>query len=346
MKELKVVCVCDLAITQDVMRPIKAIEKHGAEVLLFDDKQMQTSTDITRVMLKTEKDGADSCSANAELFPLMEKAEILVVHASPVNSQLLEYAKELKLVVVLRGGVDNVNLDACRDKGIKVINAPGRSANAVADFTVGMILAEAKNIARGHKALYENKWLKDFPNQNYCHDLWTRTVGIVGFGEVGRRVVKRLSGFECKILIHDPFIVGDSPSIEGCEFVSLEELFKESDFLSLHLRLSEKTANFIGEKELSAMKPTAYLINTARSGLIDEPALISALRSKSIGGAAIDVFEQEPLSVGSPYLELDNVTITPHLAGTSCDTFANSVHIVVDDLARFFEGKTMKNVVC
>jgi D-3-phosphoglycerate dehydrogenase len=332
---MKIICVCDMAINETVMQPMKELEKEfGAEVVLFHDEQMQTPKDITEVMLKTEQEGADASPANPALVEAAKDADILVVHASPVNTQVIENAPNLKYVAVLRSGTENVNHQLCQERGIKIISAPGRSAPAVADCTVGLMLCEMKNIARGHKGLMEGKWIKKFVNFNYIHDMRKCTVGIIGAGQIGQKVISRLKGFECNVIVHDPFVPDEVLREKGFEPVSLEELLKESDIVSIHLRLSEKTQKFMGEKEFKLMKKTASFINCARAGLVDEEALIRALQNKEIGGAALDVFSEEPLPQDSPFLALDNVTLTPHVAGTSVDTFGNSVEIIKELLEK------------
>lgn len=333
---MKIVCVCDLAINPQVMAPLKELEKYGSEVIMFDDSQMQTPEAITEVMLKVEQDGADACPANPLLIEEVKDADVIVVHVSPINTAVLKTAKKLKYVSVLRSGIENINEYLCKASGVRIINAPGRSAHAVADCTLALILAETKNIARGHKGLMEGKWLNKFVNFDYLHDLRKCTAGIIGAGQIGQKVIDRLKGFDCKIIVHAPFMSNDDMIKKGYTFVTLDELLVQSDIVSIHLRLSDKTKKFIGKRELGLMKKTAYFINSARAGLVDEAALIEALKSHSIGGAALDVFSQEPLPADSPFLELDNITITPHLAGTSVDTFANSVDIIKDELTQLF----------
>jgi D-3-phosphoglycerate dehydrogenase len=342
---MKIVCACDLAINPNVMSTMKDLEKFGAEVVLFEDSQMQTPKAITEVMIQTEQHGADSSPANPELIELCRDADVVVVHASPINSEVLNKAEKLKYIAVLRSGIENINHDICITRGIKVISAPGRSAHAVADCTLGLMLAEAKNIARGHKALMEGKWIKKFVNFNFIHDLRNCTIGIIGVGQVGQKVIDRLKGFGPEIIVHDPFMTNEHLQSLGYTPVTIEELLNASDFVSIHLRLSDKTKNFIGEKELSMMKPTAYFINTARAGLVDEDALVSALQNKKIGGAALDVFTEEPLDKDNPLLKLDNVTLTPHVAGTSVDTFTTSVEIIKNALTEMFEDKPISGLV-
>lgn len=342
---MKIVCVCDMAITPAVMSTMKNLEKFGAEVVILEDSQMQSPKAITGVMIKVEQEGAEASPANPAVIEACRDADVVVVHVSPVNAAVLEQAENLKYVAVMRSGVENVNMDICKERGIHVINAPGRSAHAVADCTLALMLAEAKNIARGHKGLMEGKWIKQFANFGYTHDLRKCTIGIIGAGDIGRKVIDRLKGFGATIFVHDPFMTDEALVGMGLAPVTLDELLAKADFISLHLRLSETTEKFFGAREFGLMKDTAYFINTARAGLVDEAALVEALQNKRIGGAALDVFNHEPLGEQSPFLELDNVTITPHLAGTSTDTFANSVEIIRDDLANLLEGKKVAGLI-
>ncbi len=329
---MKVVCLCDMAITPEIMSQMNGLKEYGAEVVLIDDEMMQTPKAITEVMLTTEQKGADACPANSQLISQAKDADIIVVHAAPVNTAVLKGATKLKYVMVLRSGIENVHAELCAEMGIEVISAPGRSAHAVADCTVGLMLSEMKNIARGHHNLMNGKWVKQFPNFEYTHDMRNMTIGIIGAGQIGTKVIKRLSGFDCKVIVHDPFMADEALIEMGYTPVSLPQLLQQSDFVSLHLRLSKSTSELIGEKELEMMKPTAYLINVARSGLVNEEALVAALQNKAIGGGAFDVFSEEPLSEDNPFLQLDNVTITPHLAGTSMDTFSNCVEIIYNEI--------------
>lgn len=170
------------------------------------------------------------------------------------------------------------------------------------------------------------------------------TVGLIGYGYIGSRVVKRLQGFDCKILVYDPFVDAAEIEKDGVTVVGLDELLVQSDFVSMHLRLSKKTEKFMGREEFAKMKKTAYFINTARAGIVDTDALVEALKNKTIGGAAIDVYDEEPMPMDHPYLTLDNITLTSHLAGTSCDTSRVSVEIGVDQLKRYLKREPMQTI--
>jgi len=335
---MKILCMCDYVVNLETMAPIKALERFGAEVVFMKDEDIQTLDAMFEAMFRAEKHGADACPTYPPLLDAVKDVDILVVHTTAANTEVLNAAANLKYMAVLRGGIENVQDAVCKERGIKIINAASRSAHAVADFTVGMMIAEMKNIARGHKALTEGKWRKDYVNLYNIHNLRTRTVGIIGGGQIGQRVIDRLKGFGCKIIVHDPFVPDEELAKLGYTPVSLETLLQQSDFVSIHLRLSEKTHKFITKRELDMMKKTAIFINTSRGGLINEDDLVQALQERTIGGAALDVFYDEPIGMDNPLLKLDNVTLTPHLAGTSNDTFADSVEIITDELTKLFES--------
>lgn len=273
-----------------------------------------------------------------------ERMNQMVVHVASINKEIINACHGLKVAAVLRGGYENADVEELTNRGIPLINAPWRSADAVADFTVGLMIAENKNIARSHKKIFDGEWCKDYVNQSYIHNMKNCTVGLIGYGYIGKRVARRLSGFESRVLVYDPFVGVDQLKSEGVNAVDFDTLLAEADFVSMHLRLSEKTKNMIGRSELEKMKKTAYVINTARSGLVDSAALAEALQNHVIGGAAVDVFDEEPLPTYHPFLKLDNITLTSHLAGTSSDTMRTSVEIGIEELKRYLTGKRMLNI--
>ena len=317
---MKLLVACDYTIRPDMLKGLKEFEKYDCKIEFFDNEDLSTEDSIYDIMLQTDKYGAESVKANPNFVEAVKDADFLIVHYTIVNKEVIEAAKKLKLIGVMRGGCDNVNTKLLKEKNIPVVNAPWRSSYAVADFTVGMMISETKNIAKSHFKLMNGEWSRDYPNAKNYTDMKNRTIGIIGFGFIGQRVAQNLNGFGCKILVHDPFLKDEIIKSLGYDAVSLEELLKTCDIVSLHLRCSEKTLNFIGEKELNMKRNDATLINSARAGLIDTDALLKALKNHKILGAAIDVFNEEPLPKDSPFMKLDNVTITPHIAGVSNDT--------------------------
>jgi len=306
----------------------------GVEVRTLD-WQLASFQELQEKNLAVERGGAAAVTLPPVIFDAASEADILVTQFCPVSAALLDAAPRMKLVGVLRAGVENVDVAAATARGVLVLNTPGRNADAVADFAVGMLICEARNIARGHHGLKGGRWLREYPNSGHILDLPGKTVGIVGLGDIGRRVARRLSGFDMRILAYDPFV---KSAPEGIALVSLPELMAESDFVTVHARLTKETEGLIGGELLARMKPTAYLINTSRSALVDERALHAALAEKRIAGAAIDVFGEEPPGASHPLVALDNVTVTPHMAGGSNDAFNNSPKLLAAEVAKLLGG--------
>ncbi|MRM86876.1 3-phosphoglycerate dehydrogenase [Faecalicatena contorta] len=343
---MKILCICDGYINRGSMPVLHQLEEIADEVVYYDDPVIDTLDKTMECMSATEAGGPEGYPVPDEMYGLAEEADMIVVHMAPIPKKLIDSAKKLKFVAVMRGGCNNVDVNYLCEKGITVVNAAARSSDSVADATVAMMLAETRNIARSYAALkHEGTWLKKFPNTGNIHDLATRTIGIIGIGCIGARVARRLEGFGAKIIVHDPYVPDEKIKEMGYEPVTKEELCRRSDIVTIHLRESEATNKFIGEKELALMKPTTTIVNTARAGLIDEEALIKALEERRIQGAALDVFDIEPLPAGHPFLGLDNVTITSHLAGSSNDVMVNSFTIIFEDLKRYMNHQEVRGAV-
>ena len=292
--------------------------------------------DLQHANLAIEKGGPEAVPLPAEVSGNIADFDIVVVQFAPLSRRFIEAARRLKVIAVLRGGTENIDVAFATQQGITVLNTPGRLARAVAECTVGLILAEIRNLARGHARLMRGQWDRSFPNTDDIPELYRRTVGLVGYGAVGQLAAGFLQAFGCRVLAFDPYFKGDpTPAV----LTGLPKLLQESDVVSLHARLSTETQHLIGAKELALMKPTAVLVNTARSGLVDEAALIQALSKRRIMGAALDVFDLEPLPSDHPFLRLDNVTLTPHLAGSTRDGFRNSPVLMAGHLSRLLRGQ-------
>ena len=332
---MKLVGIGDLFIPHKyIAKGFAPLKELGIGIETFDWK-LSGFQELQAINLKVEKGGASAYDPPAEVYEAVKDADILITQFCPVPASLIEAGKRLKVVGVLRAGYENIDVKAASERGILVLNTPGRNSDAVADFAVGMLLAEARNIARGHLGLKEGRWIREYPNSGMIPDLPGKTVGIVGLGEIGRKVAKRLSGFDVKILAYDPF-VKEPPA--GIAMVRLEELMEGSDFVTVHARLTKETEGMIGAALIAKMKSSAYLINTSRSALVDEKALYEALKSKKIAGAALDVFDLEPPGADYPLVRLDNVTLTPHMAGGSNDAFFNCPKLLADEFAKLLSG--------
>jgi D-3-phosphoglycerate dehydrogenase len=280
-------------------------------------------SEVNRIV-EEEGPGAPAAPVPDEVMALVADAEMLVVQFLPVPRSLIDAGRELKFIGTLRTGLENVDVDHATAKGIEVFHTPGRLAETVSDYAIALILAETRNVARGHAALKSGTWRRDYVNNDWVPELGGRTVGLVGFGRIARAVARKLSGWDVRILATDPFVSADVAEPLGVELVDLDTLLGESDFVSIHVTLTDKTRNLIGARELGLMKPTATIVNTARGGIIDERALADALKEGRIGGAAIDVFEHEPPDEDNPLLSVDNCTVTPHIAGYSVDAMINN----------------------
>lgn len=290
---------------------------------------------LQQANLAIEKGGPEAVALAADLTRDLDQFEMIVVQFAPLPRCVIEAASRLRVIGVLRTGVENVDLPAASERGITVLNTPGRNARAVAECAMGLILAEIRNIARAHGHLMRGEWRRSFANSAAIPELYDKTVGLVGYGAVGRLVAGYLQAFGSRIVAFDPFAKGDpSPA----QLVDLDTLLRTSDVVSIHARLSDETYHMIGERELALMKPSAVLVNTARSGLIDEAALVKALAERRLQGAALDVFDVEPLPPDHPLLKLDNVTLAPHLAGSTIDAFRNSPRLMADHLTRMLKG--------
>lgn len=295
--------------------------------------------------LEVEKKGPEIEVVDALIEAEGKDAELLAGLFLPISSKVFDAMPRLRIAGVSRAGLENVNVKEATKRGILVFNIEGRNAEAVSDFAIGLMLSECRNIARAHFAIKNGQWRKEFSNSDWVPELKGKNVGIVGFGYIGRLVAQKLAGFGVNRLVYDPFVSPEDVREAGCVLVDKETLFKDADFITLHARMSESTKNMVGEKELAAMKPTAYLINTARAGLVDEKALIAALQQRRIAGAGLDVFLDEPLKADSPFLTLDNVTLSTHIAGTTKEALTRSPEILMEDIQKLLSGQKPRFII-
>jgi D-3-phosphoglycerate dehydrogenase len=231
-----------------------------------------------------------------------------------------------------RGGLENIDVEAAKKKNITIINCPEHNAFAVAEYTVGLIISEMRNIARSYLALKGGTWREFYDNTSAIPELSDSKVGLIGFGTIGKLVAKRLLSFESKVMVYDPYVDPALIKTMSCIPVSLGKLLENCDVISLHGRLPKNSPPLIGRKELSMMKPNSLLINTARAALIDMDALYEALKGKIIMGAALDVFPVEPLPENFPLLKLDNLTITNHRAGDTLNSYIKAPELLLKKL--------------
>jgi phosphoglycerate dehydrogenase-like enzyme len=245
-----------------------------------------------------------------ELAGLLAGAMGAIVSTDPFTADVLRAAVDLRVIARVGVGTDSIDLDAASERGVQVATTPGANEHAVADHAVGLILALLRRIPLLDRDVRAGGWHRT--GIHTPRQLAGSTVGLVGYGHIGRRVAARLRGFDVALLIHDPALPAGGPETS----VSLDDLLRRSDIVSLHCPLSASTRHLIDARALGLLRPDAVLVNTSRGGVVDERALVAALRAGSIAGAALDVFEDEP-PAASPLLELDNVVVSPHNAGLS-----------------------------
>jgi len=261
-------------------------------------------------------------------------ASLLVVEVEAVPADVLAQLPDLRLLGTARGTPSNVDIGTCTARGVPVLHTPARNAESVADFVIGLLLSLARGISAGERSLRDSGWLVE-GELPYLHfrgpELVGRTLGLVGYGAVGRAVARRAErGFGMRIVYTDPNVAGG---------VELPELLAEADVVSLHCPRSPATTGLIDAAALDRMRPSAYLINTAGGAVVDTEALIAALRSRAIAGAALDVFDPEPLPRDSPLLGLDNIVLTPHLAGAAYDVVSHHTRMLCADFAAVRRGE-------
>jgi D-3-phosphoglycerate dehydrogenase / 2-oxoglutarate reductase len=249
------------------------------------------------------------------------------------------------VIAVARGGPVNIDLAAARERGVLIVNAPGRNASAVAEFTIGAIIAETRLMTRGHDALRRGEWRGDLYRANLVgQELSQMTVGVIGYGHIGTKVVRLLKAFGGRIVVADPYVELPPDDLrDGVVKAPLEALLRESDVVTLHARVTPETLGFIGRAEFAAMREGAVFINTARGPLVDYGALIEALKSGHLRGAMLETFAVEPAPAGLELLRLDNVTLTPHIAGASLKTIERAAEAAAEEVRRYLAGEPPLN---
>jgi D-3-phosphoglycerate dehydrogenase len=269
----------------------------------------------------------------AELIRALDGCEAVVAIIEPYTAEVFDGAPHLRHVSRIGIGYDAVDINAATARGVVVTNTPGANATAVADFTLGLLLGVARWIPLFDRDIRNGGW-----QSRIGADVWQKTLGIVGLGNIGRGVARRARGFDMKILAYEPYPDQAFVREHGIELVPLERVFAESDFVTLHLPSSAETENTVNDRTLGLMKPTAYLINAARGPLVDEDALYRALSGKRIAGAALDVRVVEP-NYDALFRDLDNVVLAPHAAGSTESAVTASISAAAENVVRVLRGE-------
>ena len=313
---MKLVIIEPLGVDQDkLLSMAQAVLPQDIEITYYDTRVSDTDTLISR--------GRD--------------ADIIAVSNLPLNADVINGCTNLKMLAVAFTGVDHIAMDACRQKGITVCNCAGYSTAAVADLVFGMVVALCRNLIPCNEAVRREGTKEGLIG----FELEGKTFGIIGTGAIGLRVASIAQAFGCRVLAYSR----TKKDVPGITYTDLETLLKNSDIVSLHTPLTPETRGLIGEKELSSMKPSAILINTARGPVVDSAALADALNCGKIAGAGVDVFEMEPpVPADHPLLNAKNLIATPHVAFATREALVKRAAIVFDNIDRWIKG-TPANVI-
>lgn len=276
-----------------------------------------------------------------ELASVLSEADAVLASLDEYSASLLSLPAAASLKIIARWGVgyDAIDIPAATAQGIVVTYTPGMLDDAVADYTFALLLSLARRVHEGHVAMRNRGWKIE-----WGHDVFGKTLGLVGCGRIGMAVARRAGGFDMRLLAHNRTVKPDAEKL-GIKFVSLDELLAESDFISLHAALNSQTRGMIGEPQFRKMKPGAFLINTARGALVDETALFNALVENRIAGAAVDVFTTEPLPLDSPLRSAPRLLLSPHQASSSLETGERISLAAAKAIVELMQGRQPDNVL-
>ncbi|RLF19856.1 MAG: hydroxyacid dehydrogenase [Thermoprotei archaeon] len=324
MKKIRILVTVPKPLLDEISKPEdRARLESFAEVIYNESDRNLTQTELCEMIR-----GMDGC---------------ITSWGSPrFTKEVLDNADRLKIIGHAAGSVKPYVTDEVFRRGIVVVNAASVIAISVAEFTLALMLNCLRRIPDFMYSMKKRKRNHELERKFFTCDLRGKCIGIIGFGFVARRLVELLRPFEVRILVYDPYVPEEVVSSYGCEPADLDVVLRESDIVTIHAALTEETRHMIGERELRMMKRTAYLINTARGAIVDTDALVKALKEGWIAGAALDVFEEEPLPKDSPLYDVENVYLTPHIAGPSDERRHTMFGVIVEEMERFFTGKSLR----
>lgn len=320
----------------------------NAKILLLEARPYAKFDQTAYNLLKAQKeldirDKRGKGPGDPDFMAVLPEAEILLMgNDLKVTAELLQHAPKLKLIAKFGVGLDMIDIPACSQQGIIVHNSPGCNNQAVADQTIGLALALLRKIPFGDSSLRQGSW----EHLNIMgRELWQKTLGLIGLGAIGRAVAQRAKGFDMTIVAYDPYWPEAFASEYNIKRMNaVEDLLKISDMVSLHANLTKENHNLINRYTLSLMKPTAFIVNCARGGLINESDLYQALKDGVIAGAAIDAWEQEP-PLNSPLLQLNNVLAMPHTAGFTFESLINMNQGATEQIIQYLNGQVPTHIV-
>jgi D-3-phosphoglycerate dehydrogenase len=254
---------------------------------------------------------------------------------------LMKLADTVKIIARYGIGVDTIDIDSATELGIAVTNTPGKMSAGVAETALVLMIAAARRLCVFDRKIRAGEWYQMYVGTQ----LEDKTVGLIGFGQISRKLARYLQGFSCEVLAYDQYFDEAAARELSVKKSNLEEIAGKSDFVSIHLPLTDETSGMIAKEFFTKMKPTAYLINTSRGAILREADLIMALQQKKIAGAGLDVFEQEPVAANNPLLTMDNVVLTPHIASTTMEAVENVGKCAADNIIAYFEGRVPPNIL-
>lgn len=329
-----IILIGDPMITSDTLRAA-VHDQIGDRFELLQEDWHAAVDDVVELNRIIERGGPASVSV-----PRLDhhsRANVIgaLTHFYPLSAQQLDQWPDLRFVATVRSGIENIDSAALQRRSVPLLRNTGRNANAVAEFAVGAMLAHSRRLGESHHLIRTGGW-RHAVELSALRELSNLTIGLIGFGAVGSLVARRLSGFEPRLLVYDPFL-DRSKLPTGASPVGLHRLLRESDIISMHARSGPDTFHLLGTAELDLIRRETVIINTARADLIDEDALIDRLRDSRVGGAALDVFSLEPLPADHLLRSLPNVTLSPHIAGLTMDARTNAPQLIARRIAGFLD---------
>jgi D-3-phosphoglycerate dehydrogenase len=299
------------------------------------EEGIQSLRNYAQVDIKTEL-------TPEQIKAIIDDYDALIVRSqTQVKAEVIELGEKLKVIGRAGVGTDNIDVDAATKKGIVVVNAPTGNTVAAAEHTIALMLALARNVPQANSRLKSGKWQRE---AMVGTELRNKILGIIGLGNVGSEVAKRAQAFEMRVIAHDPFVSKDYAGNLKVDLVSLDQLLRDADFITLHVPLTAATKKLIGGKELAKLKPTARIINCARGGLIDEEAIVKAIQTGKIAGAAFDVFDKEPVT-DSPLFTEDRIIVTPHLGASTIEAQTGIAKDIAEEVLAVLQGRFSKYAV-
>ena len=308
--------------------------------VLISPDTMNIPEDVSDVL----KEYADVKYVKRPYDDKLDGVVAILVGTQPINAEFLDKAPDLKLVARFGVGYDSVDVEECTRRGIMATHTPEVLSSGVADHTWAMILSYYKHISLAGSHT-RKRWAKREGSVPFGWDTEGKTIGIFGLGRIGLEVLKRSRGFPVKVIYHDVIRKEKLETEYGVEYVGFDELLKRSDILTIHVDLKPSSRGILGPEEFDKMKPTSLVVNTSRGPVINESALIDALRDGKIGGAALDVFETEPTPLDNPLLSMPNVLVTPHIASASWETRRKMAVRSTGNVLSYLKGERPPHIV-